>query len=309
MRKTLLLILGFVLLSSVSLFESCSPDSTNNPPTLDFTSPTQSSQQVGKGEAVPFVFVAKYNLNSKSSLVRVTIVAKYSAGGSDQVLDSLVTSANENQISITKNYIVPTTTAYGTVITATVKVTDKAGQSTEKSFTLNVANLTDITEYLSVTLGAQANATLGSAFASDSGVVYKVADAKKWQNRIDFIYFFDNVSGNAHTIAAPNDGILASVAPGLISGWLVKNATKFKEITMTASEFDAITTSGPITQKFDTSPGSPLSLATTLDDGSKLQQTYIVFRTAKSKDGIIQITSITETTLQSSMSIKVKIER
>ena len=80
---------------------------------------------------------------------------------------------------------------------------------------------------------------------------------------------------------------------------------------MSSTEFDAITTSAPIKQKYATAAGSELSIAPTLDDGSKLDQSYVLFKTVKGKYGIVQITSITETAVQkeSSMFIKVKIER
>jgi hypothetical protein len=311
MKKKLLLILGLVVMVSVSLFVSCTDEDTDNPPTLTFTSPASSSSQVGKGEGVVFQFIAFANANSNSDLDKVTIVANYSVGGSTTVLDTNVPSAYSKQFGVTKTFVVPTTTPYGSVITVTVKVIDEAGQSAQSNFTLTVANLSDINEYLNVTIGAQGNLTLGSAFASDSGKVYFAADAKKWQTRIDLFYIFDGSQGNAHSICAPNDGVLAAVSPGLVSGWTSKNATKFKLTTMTTAEFDAITDSDQIKQKWTTASGSESSIAPTLDDGSKLQQSYVLFKTVKTKYGVIQITSITETTTQkeSSMFIKVKVER
>ena len=161
------------------------------------------------------------------------------------------------------------------------------------------------------TLGAQGNINLGSAYATDSGKVYMAADAKKWQTRVDFFYFFDSQSGNSHSIAAPNDGVLAAEAPGLINGWIVKNATKFKVVSMTEAEFDAIKSSAEINQKYSLSSAPEKSIAPTLGDGTVLQKSFILFKTVKNKSGAIKINSITETAVQkeSSMSITVKVQR
>jgi hypothetical protein len=307
MRKKLLLIVGLVVMASVSLFTSCKDETTtDNPPSLNVTVPSTTNPiVVDRGQTVTFTFTASYNLNSKSSLQNVTMVANFSVGGSDKFLDSIVPKANENQISITKNYTVPATAVYGSTITVTIKVIDKDGQSAEKSVTLNITNLTDVNTYTS-TLGAQGNLTLGSSYATDSGKVYMTADAKKYQGRIDFLYFYDDAAtANAHSIAAPNDNVLAGVT-SLVKGWSVFNATKFKLITMTEPEFDAITSSVDIKKEYSTAPGAVLSIAAKLTN-----QTYYAFITVQNKSGIIQITNINEATAkkESSMSIKVKVQR
>ena len=131
MKKKLLLIAGLFLMATVSLLVSCDDETTSNPPTLEFASPGTSSVQVDQGESVGFVFVVKANLNSMSPLQKVSIIAKYSTGGSDQVLDTNVPSQYDKQFSVTKYYLVPLGTPYGTTITCTVKATDKAGQFVE----------------------------------------------------------------------------------------------------------------------------------------------------------------------------------
>jgi hypothetical protein len=140
-------------------------------PTLSFILPYTSSFQVDRLEVVRFHFTASCNLCSKSRLTKATIIAYHSTGGSETILDSFVQSSSGSQISISKNYIVPKTSVYGSTITVTVKVTDFAGKSTEKSFTLNVTNLSDINTFNSVAIGAQDNTITGSALASDSGKV------------------------------------------------------------------------------------------------------------------------------------------
>ena len=291
-------------MASLSLLVSCSDTTTNDPPTLTLTSPQQASMQVGKGEVVPIQLTALYNLNSKSSLVKVTIVANYSAGGSTQVLDSLVPKAVDNQISILKMYTVPMGAAEGTIITVVCKVVDKAGLSDEKTFTLTVANMSDVTEYQQFNIGAQANKTLGSTYATDSGKVYMIAAAKARQTGMDFIYFYDDAQGFAHSLAAPDDAVLGSVTT-LVSTWTAKNATRFKETTMTSAEYDAITTSTPIKQRYDASSKPELTKAPNLAAGS-----FFVFKTSKTKYGIVQVVSINEASVkkESSMALKVKIQ-
>ena len=309
MKKKLLLIFGLVVIAS-SLFISCNDENTDNPPTFTtFSSPNGATGQVGKGEGIPIVFVAESNASSGSYLKNISIIAKYSVGGSETILDSTL-SAKTKKATVNKTWLVPTNLTVGSNIDITVKITDEAGQTASKSFTRTVANLSGISEYINITLGAQGNISYGSAFASDSGVVDMTTDAKKWQARVDFLYIFDGTSGNAHAIVAPNDGVLASVAPGLISGWSQKNATKFKKISLTPAEFDAIISGDVIRQKWTTSSSSESSIASTLDDGSKLQQSYVVFKTVKTKYGIIQVTTINEAAVQkeSSMIINVKVE-
>lgn len=308
MRKKLLLVVGLFIMASVSLFTSCKKDEdpANNPPTLDVSSPATSTLTVDRGEVVAFDFVARYNLNSKSGLENIYIEAKYSVGGSDIVLDYDVPTASNNEVSKTVNYTVPATTAYGTVITVSIKVTDKAGKFAEKLYTLTVTNLSDLNTYTNVELGAQGNNSLGSAYASDLNNVYKSVDAKTNQTRIDFLYFHDDTTpANAHTLAAPNDATLASVT-GLVKDWVSKNATTFKVVSgYTSAEFNALTTAAEITQVWQLA-GTALTKATNV-----AQNGYIVFKTSKTKYGIIEVASLTEAAVkkESSMTINVKVQK
>jgi hypothetical protein len=117
-------------------------------------------------------------------------------------------------------------------------VTDNNDLTASGSFTITVSG--GPIKTWTKTLGSHQSNT-GSSFASITGEVFQMTEAKANSTLIDFMYYYGNV--NNATIAAPDDNDAAAVFTGTaaLSTWTTRNSTKFKATSMTTAEFDAIT--------------------------------------------------------------------
>jgi hypothetical protein len=116
-------------------------------------------------------------------------------------------------------------------------VTDKNDLTASGSFTITVSG--GPIKTWTKTLGSW-NSNTGSSFASITGDVYQIAEAKANSEKIDFLYYYG--ANNLATLAAPDDADAANVFTGTsgVATWSTLNSTKFKVTTLTAAEFDAI---------------------------------------------------------------------
>lgn len=121
-------------------------------------------------------------------------------------------------------------------------VTDKDGMQDTKTIVVTVKEPViepTIKTYTDKVLGADDNPTVGSSFASADGSIYLLADAKTNSNKVDFVYFYG--AENLATLAAPSNSDAQTVYAS-IGTWTTQNATVFGTTTITAAQFDAITT-------------------------------------------------------------------
>ena len=135
--------------------------------------------------------------------------------------------------------------AAGATETFTFRVQDNGSKSATKSLTVKgpsvVSPAGNIDTYSATLVGAQNNATTGSAFASSNGNVYLKAQAASNSNLIDFVFFVG--ATNAATIAAPNDPTVDGSTPSsvdLTDTYSTKNATKFMTTSISVSDFNAM---------------------------------------------------------------------
>jgi len=188
--------------------------------------------------------------------------------------------------------------------TFTFILTDKEGLKDEKSIKVTVNDPEPtITVYTDKIIGASANATVGSSFASVDGMTYKLAEAAAASNKIDFVYFYG--ATNKATLAAPNDAdVTGSVYPS-VADWATKNATALQLTSMTAAEFDAVENDTDITE-----PSVAATKVNNLAVGS-----VIAFKTAAtsanpSKKGLIKVTGIVEGNVATgTITIEVKVQK
>lgn len=110
------------------------------------------------------------------------------------------------------------------------------GNNNSANVTLTVTTTADITygvitAYTNTILGSWNNSNIGSSFASSTGAVYKLIDAKPNAALIDWLYYYGVT--NLATIAAPNDADAATVFIGAngLNTWSHRNATTFKKVT------------------------------------------------------------------------------
>jgi len=296
--KTLKLIIFLGSIFAITaVFFACSPTPTTDPasllPSLKFISPTNAVTQNDRYEEIKFHFTAAYNLNTTKTLTNVKMVASFTNPTSADViiLDSAVPAAVNKSIEIQENFTIPGTAPYGQVIKVTVSVEDINLKINTKVFTFTVTNLSDL-NYYDVTMGAQSNVTLGSYFATDSGQVLLKGKALNNQGRVDFIYFF-NESGDGNCIASPNNQVLFDNSD-LVALFTTKNNTLFKMIALAdPSDYDKIRSYEAIQQLYNSGTGNGTTYIPTITDGGGgTSVSYIVFKTAKIKFGIMKVIDI-----------------
>jgi hypothetical protein len=166
-------------------------------------------------------------------------------------------------------------------------VTDNNDLTASESFTITVSG--GPIKTWTTTLGSHQSNT-GSSFASITGEVFQMTEAKANSTLIDFMYYYGNI--NNATIAAPDDNDAATVFTGTaaLSTWTTKNSTRFKTTSLTAANFDAITDDSDIV---DNATGAADTDENQLAVGDVIAFMTDADKAGGSKMGLIKITSIT----------------
>lgn len=199
---------------------------------VDYVSAPKS---VSGGTQVKFGINASGTENLTSVGVRISI-----NGGQETILP--LTDNGDSTIK-TKNFSmdIPYTapSVPGTVkFTVIVKMSNST--QTSKSILLTITNPAQaVTDRQNIEMGAQNNATFGSFWDLDAGIMM-LSEANATPGAVDFIYYYG--ASNKASFASPNDAQVTSVFAS-ISNWSTRNATKFRKTTLTASQYDAITMS------------------------------------------------------------------
>ena len=193
-----------------------------------------------------------------------------------------------------------TGTAVGTVkYTASVTDKDKEAQSddavVEITFKERPPVYGDIETFTAVLLGAQ-NATVGSSYATSTNTVYTVSQVLANASTIDFIYFYQ-AGGSLAEIFSPNSSNAATL--NIIKDMNPKRDTKFKRVTMSAEDFNAITNDAKIVE---TAIELTESVITNLVVGD-----VVAFETDDNKLGLYRVSELT-TGASGSITLTVKVQ-
>jgi hypothetical protein len=282
MKKITSLLIALLLMST-TVFISCKKKSDNNtPPSLQLVAGTgfvSSDVTVKFGNAIKF----KIEASATSGNLTHFTVQRASTGKTKTAFDTVFSSSSFS-------YILQTFAAgkAGTE-TWTFTIYDENGNTATKS--LVVTTTSDITygpvsSYSSVILGSWQNYSVGSAFASSKGLVYKMSNAKNSDTIIDWLYYYLDVTHPA-TITAPND--TAAVNSVFVGGdglfsWAHRNNTKFKKVTDVIN-FGAIQNDSVLI--IETQTGVTASSVTSLSVNDVL-----AFTTEYGKVGLIKINAI-----------------
>ena len=184
-------------------------------------------------------------------------------------------------------------------------VIDNDDLSASKSFTITVEQSGGAINSWTSTLGAH-QATEGSSFASITGEVYQMADAKTNSALIDFLYYYG--ASNLATIAAPDDATAATVFNNANTGldtWSTNNSTKFKSTSLTAAEFDAIADDLLIVSN---ATGAADSYENQLEVGDVIAFVTDADKTGGSKMGLLKVVALTAGATET-MQIAVKVQQ
>jgi hypothetical protein len=316
--KTFKLLLFFSSVFAISAaFFACDgttpPDPAATAPGLTFSTPDPAKPlvQADRYELIKFNFTATSNASTKKELSSIKIVKTVKGvTGSVTLIDSSATTwSSKTSKKIEYNYTIPGDATWGSVITITITVEDIAQQKASKAFSFTVTNLSDLNHYDSLTVGAQNNVTIGSYFSTETGSVWLKAMAQSNKTKVDFIYFFSE--NDANCITAPNGTEVLDIT-SLVQGWTAteKNNTEFKKVLMSDdTEFDRIRSADSISKKF--LGGGTTNVIKSVTAGGGVSTTYIVFKTAHGKYGILKVDEILEDPDQtkSSMIISVKVQK
>jgi len=310
---------SFIIVGSASfIYGDCSDTSNTDTivvkaPSLTINPPQKVVFDVARGEIVNFHIVAKSHATTNKDLSKLNFHIKYSAGKPEFDTTWYPQATELKEFTKDYEYTVPSSLAYGTVITISVSATDVDQKVGKKTFVLTLVDLSGLNNYETVTLGAQSNADLGSFYATSTNLVYKVNEAKtSGQTTIDFVYFY----GSTYTasIASPANSTVFGTGAGQISvlkvhEWTTRNATKFKIIPpLTLIDWDGLNTTN-ISQKWAVA-GSEVDLAPYLFDGTGGSQiSHVLFKTSKNKVGMFKVKNINGYDATGSIVLNVKVQK
>jgi hypothetical protein len=284
--KKLLLLLSIVLITGAAFITSCSKSDTNptsQPPTINFVAKTgylSGDATVTTGSVIKVNVIAFANTTSGAKLTKLTIT-RVQNDNPTVALDTAISLSSLNFEITTKASTTPGTEKWF------YRVTDKDNETAEVSLTVTTVNSSGpINTFTMKILGAQQSST-GSSFASASGDVYSLANAKANQTLIDWLYYYG--ANDEATIAAPDDDNALTVFNDPTNGlptWSIRNATRFN-ILSDAINWEAITDDQVILEQYNLGAV----------DGSRIiglgVGNYLVFKTASGKKGLIRVDAIT----------------
>jgi hypothetical protein len=268
----------WMLLAGVLLFSACSKDEDFGNPTIAFSTEEgfiSADGELAAGEQFQIKIEATWNENDK-----ITNYIVYQ--NDEKVIDEGI---NEETLS----QVIDLTKTDSDEEIVKIIVRDAADHEVETSITLTKAGEAygNILSW-EVTLGAQDNASVGTALKLTDGTVYNLEDGSAVAADIDILYYYDGVSGDNNTIASPGanaDGIYSGdFAP---ENWDPRNETRFSK---SAIEFDDAV--------FDAMENDELIIANPAGDDAKRKAKklsngkYFAFKTAANKNGIFRVEEV-----------------
>jgi hypothetical protein len=166
-----------------------------------------------------------------------------------------------------------------------VEATDKKDRVTRAEYLVQVegqsAGAAFASFYRNVRLGFNKLNTVGSSFSTKTGKVILLADAKKAQSEVDFMFFYG--ARNGVTIAAPSDKVTDLVFNNQSYGvqtWSNRNTTTFVKVNV---DFENATLAD-VQSQLD---GSSKTLVNHLSNGE-----VVAFKTTLGNIGIVKLVNI-----------------
>jgi hypothetical protein len=300
MRKIQLLA-GLLLLSGTIFISSCKKDSTTTdvtyPPTVNFkggTAYTSINTTLFTGQEFLVGITAQANATSGKKLVNFKAARTFNNITTVEVN----TTIDSDNFTWEQQFFANTNVGDERW---TFTITDKDGESNEVYFVITTeATAADINSFSDVILGSYDNTAHGSSFASSTGAVYFLADAKVNAAKVDWLYFYGVT--NQATLAAPDDAAAATLFNSTTNGlqtWSIRNATRFRLATGGAV-WDNITTAADIA---DIAVNTTETKVNLLEVGN-----IVVFKTVGNKLGVIKIDGLV-TGAAGSITYSVKVQK
>lgn len=304
--KRINLVLISLAIALSGFFTSCTDDdgedTTFDKPSIDVMLDGQdvTGSVIEKEEGTALSFEVKFTMGvAEDKLVKVKITSTI-GGKSFAVLDSALNEGLFNAGD--KEFIYTYKTSVGS---AEEKITfyteDKKARNIEESVTIKskaVSTPGDFVTREAILMGSYANATLGSAYSVDLNKVLSLSAGFSQQSAVDMFYFYG--STNKATLSAPSNADLTQVFTNATTGlakWTTKNATKFKDVTTSVTNFAGLTIAD-----FD---AAVATMGTEIKVNNLTAGKILAFETVGAKKGLIKVDQITE---GSNGSIKITIK-
>ena len=296
--KRVFLFLSAILLTSVTLFTSCTDDTTeDNPPTIEFVAGAgyiSGDATLTVGTPFTIKVLAEENVTSGANLKSLKITRVFNLNTWDTTL-----TFNESTYTLEAGFVAQVAAGVERI---EFKVTDDDGQTAMVDLQITTEELSGgaIDSWTERLLGSWNNPT-GSSFASINGNVYTLDEAFDNQSLIDYMYWWGQ--STSATIGAPDDANAALVfntGAYALANWTTKNSTRFKTTTVTSAAFDAITYASEI-----------VDIATGADQtriGTLANDQVIAFITVTNKHGLIRVKSFVSGS-DGTMTVDVKVEK
>jgi hypothetical protein len=296
--KRVFIFFAAILLTSVTLFTSCTEDTTESlPPTIEFVAGSgfiSGDATLTIGTPFTIKILAEQNVTSGSNLKSLKITRVFNLNTWDTTL-----TFNESTYTMEAGFVAQATAGVERI---EFKVTDNDGETDMVDLQITTEEATGgaIDSWTERLLGSWNNPT-GSSFASINGNVYTLDQAFANQSLIDYMYWWGQ--STSATIGAPDDANAALVfntGDYKLDNWTTKNPTRFKTTTVTSAAFDAITYASEI-----------IDIATGADQtriGTLANDQVIAFITVTNKHGLIRVKSFV-TGSDGSLTVDVKVEK
>jgi hypothetical protein len=296
--KRIIVFLSAILITSITLFTSCTEDTTNPdlPPSISFVA---GANYISADATVDI---------STNFTVKVLVEPNATSG---KVVESLkVTGTFNNQLVRDTTFALNNATTMEITFTAASTIgeenleftaIDKDNQSAKISLKITTVEPAGnpILTWTEKIVGSWNNLT-GSSFASINGNIYTLDQAFANQGLIDYMYWWG--ASTSATIGAPDDANAALVfntGDYKLDNWTTKNPTRFKTTTVTVAAFDAMTDDTDIK---DIAEGADQTRI-----GGLAVDQVIAFVTASGKKGLIKVKVITEGS-DGSLTMDVKVQ-
>ena len=295
--KRVFLFLTAILLTSVTLFTSCTEDTTESlPPSIEFVAGAgyiSDDATLTVNTAFTIKILAEENVTSGSKLKSLKITRVFNL----QTWDTTLTFS-ESTYTLEAGFVAQATEGDERI---EFKVTDNDGETAmiDLQITTQEAGST-IDSWTERILGSWNNPT-GSSFASINGNVYTLDQAFANQSLIDYMYWWG--ASTSATIGAPDDANAALVfntGDYQLANWTTKNATRFKTTIVTSAAFNAIVDASEI---IDIAIGADQTRIGALATGQ-----VIAFITVTGKRGLIRVKSFVSGS-DGTMTVDVKVEK
>jgi len=295
MKKSIFSYFSYLVLTllAVGTLSSCEP--TEDPLAGPTITVNPESAEVEVGQSADFT----YTVVSDKNLKEIRVIAR-------SVTQQAITDFTNNNSHNGSFSFLGAAADAGKTVTVTIEAVDNDDNRSSKSIDIAVKAATipidpiAVDAFPAILLGAQGNSNVGSFLDANTGTVYRQSDARANAARIDMIYLQGSQTTNqGAVIGGANDNSVAFIYNNATSGvqtWATRNATRFKDTSLSEAQFNAISDGSQLNAAF--ANGTQPNNDGVTNEGSKSRVNQLTagkvfaFQTANAKSGLVYVVSV-----------------